>query len=177
MSADQRRRQVLQAATLEFARSGYHGSSTQTIAEQVGLSQPYLFQLFGSKLQLFIDAWNVCCDRIEAVLRDAAADLPERERGHALASAYDALLSNEKELLTMQLQAWSASCTNEDIRVAVAKRFNSIWNLVGSLSSAPGGAVTDMMGGWVLYNVAVALQIDRIDECTVTGAWVRASTD
>lgn len=176
MTADDRRQQILEAATSEFARAGYYGASTQTIADMAGISQPYLFQLFGSKLKLFQAAWSVCCDRIEAVLHEAAAGVPEPDRGHALASAYDALLSNERDLLTIQLQAWSASCTDEEIRRSVASRFNGIWDLIGSLSSGDGGTIADMMGGWVLYNVAVALRIDRIDECTVSAAWERAAS-
>lgn len=177
MTADARRQQVLIVATSEFARAGYYGASTQTIAELAGLSQPYLFQLFGSKMKLFMAVWNECSDRIETVLREAALGVPIPERGHALASAYDALLSNERDLLTLQLQAWSASCTDDEIRDAVASRFNGIWDLVSSLSSAPSGAVSDMMGGWVLYNVAAALRIERIDDCTVSGAWERSSAD
>lgn len=175
MTADARRRHVLEAAAVEFARAGLFGASTQTIAERVGVSQPYLFQLFGSKLQLFIAVWNSCCDRIEAVLDAAAEGLPEAERGRALAAAYDSLLSKERELLTIQLQAWSASCTNEEVRLAVASRFNRIWDLVASLSSAPPGAAADTMGGWVLYNVAAALRLERVEECTVSGAWERSA--
>lgn len=175
MSAEQRRHQVLTAATHEFARSGYHGASTQAIAARVGVSQPYLFQLFGSKLQLFIATWQLCCDRIETVLQEAVENSPTDERGQALATAYDALLSKEKELLTLQLQAWAASCTDEEIRQVVAQRFERIWHLVGSLSGASTEVVGDMMGGWVLHNVAAALQVDQISQCTVTRAWERSS--
>ena len=40
----------------EFAKTGYAGTSTEAIASRSGVSQPYLFQLFGTKKDLFIAA-------------------------------------------------------------------------------------------------------------------------
>ena len=48
-TAEERRDAVLDAATEEFAAKGYHGTSTEDIARAAGISQPYLFRLFGSK--------------------------------------------------------------------------------------------------------------------------------
>ena len=35
-----------------FADHGAHGMSTETIAKAVGISQPYIFRLFGTKKEL-----------------------------------------------------------------------------------------------------------------------------
>ena len=48
-TADERREEVLAAAVEEFGRAGFHGASTDAIARRAGISQPYLFRLFGSK--------------------------------------------------------------------------------------------------------------------------------
>ena len=48
-TADERREAVLTAAAREFARKGLHGASTDAIAKDAGISQPYLFRLFGTK--------------------------------------------------------------------------------------------------------------------------------
>jgi AcrR family transcriptional regulator len=48
-TAEERREAVLVAAVTEFARAGFHGASTDAIARRAGISQPYLFRLFGSK--------------------------------------------------------------------------------------------------------------------------------
>ena len=53
-TADERREAVLQAATREFARKGLHGASTDEIARAAGISQPYLFRLFGTKKELYL---------------------------------------------------------------------------------------------------------------------------
>jgi len=52
-SAAERRDDVLDAALLEFADHGYEGASTEDIARRAGISQPYLFRLFGTKKELF----------------------------------------------------------------------------------------------------------------------------
>ncbi len=48
-TADERRTAVLAAAISEFALNGFAGTSTEAIAARAGISQPYLFRLFGTK--------------------------------------------------------------------------------------------------------------------------------
>ena len=47
MNADDRRELVLAAATRAFARSGYAGTSTDAVAREAGVSQPYVVRLYG----------------------------------------------------------------------------------------------------------------------------------
>ena len=56
MTAQERRAAVLEAARDHFADHGYHGASTDAIARDAGISQPYLFRLFKTKKDLFIAA-------------------------------------------------------------------------------------------------------------------------
>ena len=49
MSAEERRELVLTAATRAFARGGFAGTSTDTIAREAGVSQPYVVRIFGTK--------------------------------------------------------------------------------------------------------------------------------
>jgi AcrR family transcriptional regulator len=53
-TADQRREAVVVAAMAAFAAKGLYGTATEEIARRAGISQPYLFRLFGSKLNLFL---------------------------------------------------------------------------------------------------------------------------
>src|SRR5437773_8433897 len=52
-SAEERRNEILEAAMAEFAERGLHGASTEEIAKRAGISQPYIFRLFGSKKDLY----------------------------------------------------------------------------------------------------------------------------
>jgi AcrR family transcriptional regulator len=60
MTADERRDAIVAAATEEFAIGGLVGASTEAIARQVGVSQPYVFQLFGTKKDMFLAVVRSC---------------------------------------------------------------------------------------------------------------------
>src|SRR3954467_14578126 len=53
MTADERRDAIVAASVEEFATGGLVGASTDAIAKAAGVSQPYVFQLFGTKKDLF----------------------------------------------------------------------------------------------------------------------------
>ena len=59
-TAEERRKDVLDAALEVFAEHGLSGSSTDEIARRAGISQPYLFRLFRTKKELFIAAIEQC---------------------------------------------------------------------------------------------------------------------
>src|SRR2546427_12442879 len=72
-TADERRDAIVAAATEEFATGGLVGASTEAIARRVGVSQPYVFQLFGTKKDLFLAVVGSCFSRIILAFEDAAA--------------------------------------------------------------------------------------------------------
>src|SRR2546430_17705760 len=77
-SAEERREAVLEAALEEFAARGLDGASTDAIAAKAGISQPYVFRLFGTKKELFKAVVSRCFrPTLEGLPRAA-----EGERGH-----------------------------------------------------------------------------------------------
>src|SRR3981081_2353565 len=135
MSADERREEIVQTAVADFAIGGLHGTSTEAIAQRAGISQPYLFRLFGTKKDLFIACIGRCFDRTEGAFRAAA----EADEGgaplEALGGAYIELLA-DRELLLSQLQTYAA-CGDDEIRVVVRRRWGELYRTVGRLSGAP----------------------------------------
>src|SRR3982750_1660075 len=73
MTADERRDAIVAAATEEFATGGLVGASTEAVARRVGVSQPYVFQLFGTKKELFLAVVRSCFARTLGVFETAAA--------------------------------------------------------------------------------------------------------
>jgi AcrR family transcriptional regulator len=57
-TADERREDILAVAMEHFGAGGYHGTSTENIAREAGISQPYLFRLFRTKRELFLACWR-----------------------------------------------------------------------------------------------------------------------
>ena len=74
-TAEARREDLLAAAVEEFARAGFHGASTDAIARRAGISQPYLFRLFGSKKDLYLASVRRCFRRTLEVMQEAAEGL------------------------------------------------------------------------------------------------------
>ena len=72
MSGAQRRLQILRIAEDEFAASGLHGASTESIARQAGITQAYIFRIFGTKKALFLEVVVASFERVTQGMRDAA---------------------------------------------------------------------------------------------------------
>ena len=75
LTAPERREQILEAAVQVFAERGYEGASTDVIAQHAGISQPYLFRLFGTKRDLIIATVQRCFADTEALFTRAADGL------------------------------------------------------------------------------------------------------
>jgi len=160
LSAEERRDEIVAAAMTEFARTGYAGTSTEAIARRSGVSQPYLFQLFGTKKDLFIAAvrhgFRRTAIAFEAAGRAARADDPSTEHVlHAMGVAYCGLLS-DRELLLCQLQAYAA-CGDAEIREAVGEEWMRMYRMVGELSGADDHQLETWFAMGMLMNTAAAI--------------------
>jgi len=165
MSKEDRRRQIIEAATQEFAVGGYHGTPVEAIAKSVGVSQPYLFQLFGSKRDLFIAAVRRAFERTLGTFRAAAAAVDEEAGTEAVLMAmgesYRKLLV-DRTLLMMQMQAYVA-CEDEEIRGVVRSEMMRLVTFVQSASGASDDLVCDWMAYGMMMNVAAAIDLPAVD--------------
>jgi AcrR family transcriptional regulator len=171
---EERRREIIEAATHEFAISGLYGTPVTAIAKRVGVSQPYLFQLFGTKKELFIAAVRRSFERTVATFRTAAAQAgPDADMEAILMSmglAYAHLLEDDRTLLLMQLQA-HAACEDPDVRPAGREEFLRLVRFVQSASGAPDDAVRPWLAEGMLMNAAAAMDLSQID-----ADWARMCT-
>ena len=164
LSADERRVEVVEAAVKAFASGGLHGTSTEEIARLAGVSQPYLFRLFGTKRDLFLAALERMFARLEHEFNDAAdkplVDMPY-DYSPVLASIghrYGRLLQDQS-LLRLQLHGFAA-CDDPEIRAFVSRRFSELISLVSARSGVPGTELRDFFAQGMLMNVAAAMQLD-----------------
>ena len=119
--AEERRESILDAALIEFAAKGLHGTSTEDIARRAGISQPYVFRLFGTKKKLFAEACRRCMREVRRGHggRGRAASRARR-RSHAMGEAYIELLEADPRRLMLQMHMYAA-CGEPEIR-EVARR-------------------------------------------------------
>ena len=71
MPRDQRRVQLLDAASAVFGSKGYHAAAMDDIADAAGVSKPVLYQHFGSKLELYLALLDQSCDRLVEIVEEA----------------------------------------------------------------------------------------------------------
>lgn len=165
LSAGERRDEVVAAAAIEFATGGFAGTSTDLIARRAGVSQPYLFQLFGTKKELFLAAVADCFERTGAWFEEAAADA--RSRGLAtpatletMGNAYVRMLLADRNALRLQLNAYAA-CSDPDIRAFVRKEFAQLWQKVARLSGADPTELHAWFAQGMLINVIASIDDAR----------------
>lgn len=159
LSAEERREAVLDAAVIEFAMYGLHGTSTEAIAERAGISQPYVFRLFGTKKELFIAAAERVCDRIIAAFQGAVAADPAHAL-HAMGQAYKSLLTQRDEFL-MLLQAFAAA-EDHEVREMTRRRFGDIYQRVERVSGAAPEEVQGFMAYGMLLMITTALDVPAL---------------
>jgi AcrR family transcriptional regulator len=184
--AAERRDALIEAAVHEFAHGGLHGTPVDRIARQVGVAQPYVFSLFGSKKELFkaavARAFDLVADTFTAA---AAAYTPESALAggdilRAMGAAYLELLHSNRDYLMLQHQAYAA-CDDP----AIADHVRGLYaRLVGHVERVSRKAaerhgqpapIDERIDEFLRYgtwmNVAAAM---GVEELSIGCEWVRA---
>lgn len=73
LPAAERRETILRAATEAFAQAGYRAVRVADVAARVGVTEPVIFQNFGSKAALFAAVLDRAAAEVRASLDDLAA--------------------------------------------------------------------------------------------------------
>src|SRR5258705_924881 len=93
-TAAERRDEILDAAIAEFAERGLTAASTEEIARNAGISQPYVFRLFGTKKELFKATVARCLRETLETFQRAAEGKRGEDALHAMGEAYGELLAD-----------------------------------------------------------------------------------
>ena len=156
-SAEERRDEILDAALIEFAERGLHGGSTDEIAKRAGISQPYVFRLFGSKKELFKASTARCLRETLETFQRAAEGKRGEEALKAMGAAYEELLV-DRTRLRAQMQAYAA-CDDPDIREVVRNGYGDIVAYVERVSGLPAEEVTRFFATGMLMNVMASMDL------------------
>lgn len=102
-SAEERKRQILDAALVLFARHGYGGTTTKEIAREAGITEGLIFHYFAGKADLLVEVAKQRGALLVAVrnlLRDAA-DTPAAETMPRIARGWVELVRSQGDLVVM----------------------------------------------------------------------------
>ena len=156
-TAEDRRETILRVAQEEFAARGLHGTSTEDIARRAGISQPYVFRLFGTKKELFLAAIDRCMGETLATFQRAAEGRRGEEALRAIGAAYVELLGDRTRLLA-QMQAYAA-CDDPDVCAVVRRGYGELVQYVERVSGADPVHVSRFFAKGMLLNVVSSMNL------------------
>ena len=160
MNAEDRRQLVLDAATRAFARGGFAGTSTDAVAKEAGVSQPYVVRIFGTKQELFLEAFERAVGRVvdafEAVLSEPGFDPDDEASTERLGAAYTDLLT-DRDLMLVVMHGFAAGDI-EAIGQAGRHGMGRIFGLLVEHGMTP-EAARDFIAHGMLLNVLMAMRL------------------
>jgi AcrR family transcriptional regulator len=162
-TAAERREAVLDAALVEFADRGLHGASTETIARAAGISQPYVFRLFGTKKELFKATVARCLRETLEAFQRAAEGKRGEEALEAMGSEYVQNLISDRTRLKGQLEAYAA-CDDPEIAEVVRNGYGDLVTYVERVSGLPQERISMFFAKGMLINVMAAMDLQDTDE-------------
>lgn len=161
LAGAQRREQVLNIAAEEFAAHGLHGVSAEAIARKAGITHAYVFRLFGTKKQLFLEVVGRAFAAMTDGLGEAAEGLSGLEALAAMGRRYDTSLA-DRTLLLLQLQAFAA-CGDVEVCEAVRESFGRLWRTVSETTGLDAVQVKTFMAFGMLLNTSAALELATLE--------------
>jgi AcrR family transcriptional regulator len=156
-TADERREEILAVALEEFGEHGLDGTSTDTIARKAGLSQPYLFRLFGTKKELYLETVRRCLSQTLELFEQAADGLAGEAALEAIGQAYMGLLK-DRTRLRAQMQAY-ADCDDDEVREIVREGYGRLVEYVERVSGAGPERIRDFFAFGMLLNVFASMDL------------------
>ena len=171
MSGVERRSQVLGIAAGEFANHGLHGASIEAIAREAGITQAYVFRMFGTKKALFAELVGAAFDRFSDGMSEAAEGARGLPALALMGAQYYELLADRTTLL-LQLQGFAA-CGDGEIRELVRARLARMWDTVADTAGLDPVTVKSFLAFGMLLNNVAALDVDELDEPWAKGVRTR----
>jgi AcrR family transcriptional regulator len=156
-TAEERREEILAAALEEFGEHGLHGTSTDAIARRAGVSQPYLFRLFGTKKELYIEVVKRCLRDTLVLFQEASAGKHGEEALDAIGKAYVELL-RDRTRLRLQMQAYADS-DDPEVRAVVREGYGRLVEHAEGLTGGDTDRVRDFFAFGMLLNVFASMDL------------------
>ena len=160
-TAAERRAQIRRVAARLFAERGLHGVSVDTIAGEVGISEAYVFRLFGNKRALFIDVVTTAFDTMTDRMATGAGSLTGPAALVRMADEYLTMIA-DPERLALQMQGLAA-CSDPVVRRAVRDSFERLWTQAETISGVHEVGIKIFMAVGMLKKDLAALRLSESD--------------
>ncbi len=145
-----------------FADHGLTSVAIARIARETGISQPYVFRLFGSKRALFLACLDELGVRFRQTFRGAVEDAPDGPERFAVMGAAFRDLVSDGTASGLWLQACAMARSDDEIaarcRLILAGTLQEAERLTGADSGDVAGFAAD--GALVIFLRAIGADLD-----------------
>lgn len=157
--------QIVDAAAAVFAQKGYHGASTQDIADQLGMRQASLYYYFGSKEEALAAVCRIGVEGyVERARTVAASPISARQKVSALIRSHLSPMHDRADYVRVFLTQRQFLPTTARRRVrAAARAYEAI------IASVIDAGVADRSFRDDLDSAEIALTI--LGACNAATAW------
>lgn len=150
-TATQRRTQAIASGMRVFADQGPTTAAMQRVADEIGVSQPYVFRLFGSKQAFFL----ACLDELEGRVREVFRRAAATSRGDPLRAMGDGFRDLVADGVVSGL--WLQACAVARGDQAVAARCRSLISGVLADAERSTGAAPEDLARFLANGALVVL--------------------
>ncbi|MGC0363582.1 AcrR family transcriptional regulator [Rhodococcus sp. 27YEA15] len=171
MSAPERRALVIAAGTRAFARRGYAGTSTDAVAKEAGVSQPYVVRMFGTKADLFHAVFAHALDKIVDTFTDKLdvvdVNPAKPDFWSDLGAAYGELVL-DRDLLLVMLHGFATS--TDDVAAVSRSAMSRIYTLIRDRTGCTTEQARLFIANGMLINTLLAMMApDHLDDNPALG--------
>jgi AcrR family transcriptional regulator len=170
LSAEERRRCVVEAACRVFAKSSYSGATTAEIARECGVSEPVLYRHFDSKRDLYLACLDAAWAHVRQLWEDVlAGEADPRQQLGAMGRAYVHLQRHGDRIMLSDLwiQALNEAGDDPKIRRYLRDQVREVHDFVARhirRSQAAGGILKERDAdaeAWIFISLGLLSTIDR----------------
>jgi AcrR family transcriptional regulator len=132
---DERRGQLLVAASEVFVDRGYHAAGMDEIADRAGVSKPVLYQHFSSKLELYLAVLQRHVDNLVSGVRQALrATNDNRQRLRAAVGAFFDFIEHDSQgyRLIFENDYVTEPQVSAQVRVATESCTDAVFDLISN---------------------------------------------
>lgn len=167
LSSEDRREQILAAASIVFGERGYAGGTTDAVAREAGISQAYVVRMFGSKENLFRETAQRASSRVQEAFREEIAQFAPDEsmdsRRYRLSIAYSSIVADRGQLLTL-LHLFSLG-HDESFGPLARECFLTVYQITRDEAGFSAEEATEFFAQGMLMTVLLAMRMpDAMDD-------------
>ncbi|MFI0352552.1 TetR/AcrR family transcriptional regulator [Actinomadura sp. 9N407] len=153
-----RRAEAVAAGMRMFADHGLTMTAMQRVADEIGVSQPYVFRLFGSKQEFFLACLDELEGRVREVFRQAAASSPD-EPLPAMGEGFRHLVA-DGVISGLWLQACATARADEQVAERCRSLVSGVLEESERLTGAAPNDLAQFLADGALVMLLQALRVD-----------------